>query len=36
MEMALDIAKALGPQYVAVRPDQLVALYQQNSRGIEK
>jgi len=29
MEMAADIAKGLGPQYLAVRPDQLVALYQQ-------
>jgi len=29
MEMAADIAKGLGPDYVAVRPDQLVALYKQ-------
>jgi len=29
MEMAADIAKGLGPEYVAVRPDQLVALYKQ-------
>lgn len=30
MEMAADIAKGLGPQYVAVRPDQLIALYKQH------
>ncbi|MBV8069570.1 MAG: hypothetical protein JO270_06665 [Acidobacteriaceae bacterium] len=29
MEMAANIAKELGPQYVPVRPDQLVALYNQ-------
>jgi len=31
MEMAAEIAKGLGPEYVAVRPDQLVALYDQRS-----
>jgi hypothetical protein len=36
MEMAADIAKGLGAQYVPVRPDQLVVLYQQSSRVIEK
>ena len=30
MEMAQMIHQALGPQYVAVRPDQLVSLWQQN------
>jgi len=29
--MAADIAKGLGPDYMAVRPDQLVALYKQRS-----
>jgi hypothetical protein len=29
MEMAANIADGLGPEYVAVRPDQLVLLYQQ-------
>ena len=33
MEMAADIAKGLGPDYVAVRPDQLIALYKQRTRG---
>lgn len=32
MEMAENIVKGLGPQYVAVRPDQLAALFKQ-SRG---
>ena len=31
MAMAIEIAKGLGPQYLAVRPDQLVALYKQRS-----
>jgi len=30
MEMAENIAKGLGPGYVAVRPDQLVSLYHQS------
>ena len=30
MEMAENIVKGLGPGYVAVRPDQLVALYKQS------
>jgi hypothetical protein len=29
LEMAANIAEGLGPEYVAVRPDQLVLLYQQ-------
>jgi len=29
MEMAENIVKALGPNYVAVRPDQLAMLYRQ-------
>jgi hypothetical protein len=29
MEMAVNIAKSLGPEYAAVRPDQLVQLYRQ-------
>ena len=29
MDMAENIAKGLGPEYVAVRPDQLVSLYNQ-------
>jgi hypothetical protein len=29
LEMAANIADGLGPEYVAVRPDQLVLLYQQ-------
>ena len=32
----VDRIEWLGPQYVAVRADQLMALYQQNSRGSEK
>jgi hypothetical protein len=32
MEMATSIARGLGPEYVAVRPDQLGPLYRQ-SRG---
>ena len=30
MEMVENIAKGLGPEYVAVRPDQLIALYRQS------
>jgi hypothetical protein len=32
MEMAADIAKGLGPEYLAVRPDQLVALYEESKK----
>jgi GxGYxYP putative glycoside hydrolase C-terminal domain/GxGYxY sequence motif in domain of unknown function N-terminal len=32
MEMAENIAKGLGSEYVAVRPDQLVSLYRQSKR----
>jgi len=28
--MVENIAKGLGPEYVAVRPDQLIALYRQS------
>lgn len=31
MEMAANIARALGPEYVAVRPDQLALLYKQSA-----
>ena len=31
MEMASNIAKGLGPDYVCVRPDQLIDLYEQHS-----
>lgn len=30
MEMAENIVRGLGPEYVAVRPDQLVSLYRQS------
>ena len=30
LEMLENIAKGLGPEYVAVRPDQLVLLYQEH------
>jgi len=33
MGMATNIANGLGPEYVAVRPDQLVALYRQAKGG---
>jgi hypothetical protein len=33
MDMAENIVKALGPQYMAVRPDQLVSLYWQNKKA---
>jgi hypothetical protein len=33
MDMAVNIAKGLGPEYVAVRPDQLVSLYRQSRGG---
>ncbi len=33
MGMAADIAKGLGPAYLAVRPDQLIALYKERTRG---
>jgi hypothetical protein len=33
ISMAENIAKGLGPEYVAVRPDQLVALYKQSKGG---
>lgn len=33
MGMATNIARGLGPEYVAVRPDQLVALYSQARGG---
>ena len=33
MDMAQNIAAGLGPEYVAVRPDQLVDLYQQSRRA---
>jgi hypothetical protein len=32
MEMAENIARGVGSEYVAVRPDQLVSLYQQSKR----
>lgn len=31
MEMAVNIAKGLGPEYVCVRPDQLIDLYDQQA-----
>jgi len=33
MEMATNIARGLGPEYVAVRPDQLGPLYRQSLGG---
>jgi hypothetical protein len=33
MDMAVKIAKGLGPEYVAVRPDQRVSLYRQSLGG---
>ena len=33
MDMAKNIAAGLGPEYVAVRPDQLVDLYEQSRRA---
>ena len=33
MDMAENIVRALGPRYVAVRPDQLVSLYKQSKEG---
>jgi hypothetical protein len=33
MDMAVNIAKGLGPEYIAVRPDQLVSLYRQSQAG---
>jgi GxGYxYP putative glycoside hydrolase C-terminal domain len=33
LEMAENIAKGLGPEYIAVRPDQLVQLYHQSKTG---
>ena len=30
LEMAENIAKGLGPEYIAVRPDQLVPLFEQH------
>jgi GxGYxYP putative glycoside hydrolase C-terminal domain/GxGYxY sequence motif in domain of unknown function N-terminal len=33
LEMAEEIAKGLGPQYVAVRPDQLASLYKESTKA---
>jgi len=35
MDMAANIVKGLGPEYVAVRPDQLVSLYRQSVGAID-